>query len=111
MDALPLLEKLVLISPDDFNPYLGLASIKKMLGRGVPLEYINKACQLISGDDWYNPACLESILGNLDTAFDHLTKAAQEKSFDKAWAWEDPDLQWIRDDPRFLEIVGPKPEK
>lgn len=47
---------------------------------------------------------------NLDLAIEHLRKAAQRETFDPNWAWEDPDLQWIRDDPRFVEIVGPKPQ-
>ena len=76
-------------------------------------EYIEKARPLVPKDDEYeyNLACLESILGNPDTAFEHLAKAAQEKGFDLAWAWEDLDLEWIRDNPRFLEIVGPKPDE
>jgi hypothetical protein len=26
-----------------------------------------------------------------------------------AWAWEDPDLEPLRTDPRFVEIVGQRP--
>jgi hypothetical protein len=50
-------------------------------------------------------------MGNDNLAFQHLAKSAEENKLDKPFAWEDPDLQWIRDDPRFTEIVGPKPEK
>ncbi len=34
-DALSLLEKLIEIDPEDFNPYLGIASIKKTLGKSI----------------------------------------------------------------------------
>jgi tetratricopeptide (TPR) repeat protein len=111
-DALRVLEKFAEADPDNFMPYMSIASVEKLLGNiDKSKEYMEKARPLIPNDDEYeyNQACLESILGNLDAAFDRLTKAAQEKSFDKTWTWEDPDLQWLRDDPRFLEIVGPKP--
>ncbi|MDL1944787.1 hypothetical protein FBQ99_20875 [Chloroflexi bacterium CFX2] len=70
---------------------------------------MEKARQYIPEDDFYNRACLESVSDNFDLAFEHLEKAAQKEKFNPAWAWEDPDLQWIRDDPRFVEIVRPKP--
>ncbi|MBN2116161.1 MAG: tetratricopeptide repeat protein [Anaerolineales bacterium] len=108
-EAMPLLEKLIEINPDDFNPYLALASINKQLGKGASPEYLAKARQLMPEDDWYNRACLESVCDNFDTAFDCLQKAAQRERFNPAWAWDDPDLQWIRDDPKFAKIVGPKP--
>ena len=52
-------------------------------------------------------ACLESLAGNFIAAFEALQNAAREEEFDKVSAWHDPDLQAIRDDHRFEEIVGP----
>ncbi len=109
-DALPLLREVIEIDPGDFNPYLALASINKQLGKGASAEYLAKARQLLPESDWYNNVCLESVCGDFDLAFEHLQKAAQLDDFNPAWAWEDPDLQWIRNDPRFAKIVGPKPE-
>jgi tetratricopeptide (TPR) repeat protein len=109
-DTIPLLEKMIEIRPQDFNSYLAAASIEKQLGRNISPEHLAKVRQFLSDDDFYNKACLESVCNNLDLAFEYLQKAAQKEKFDPAWAWEDPDLQWIRDDPRFVEIVGPKPE-
>ena len=109
-DAMPLLEKIIEIDPEDFNSYLAIASINKQLDKEYPPEYIDKARQFMPQDDWYNRACLESVAGNFDLAFEHLEKAAKRDRFNPVWAWEDPDLQWIRDDPRFIEIVGQKPE-
>lgn len=109
-DAIPLLEKVLEITPEDFNPYLAMASIKKQLGENISKDHIQKTHQFIPKEDWYDRACLESICNNLDLAFEYLQKAGQEDEFDSTWAWKDPDLQWIRDDPRFIEIVGPKPE-
>jgi tetratricopeptide (TPR) repeat protein len=109
-DTMPLLEKVVEINPEDFNPYIAMASINKRLGKGVSNDHTEKARQFLPEDDWYNRACLESVCDNFDLAFVHLQKAAQRERFNPAWAWDDPDLQWIRDDPRFTEIVGPRPE-
>jgi hypothetical protein len=107
---LPLLEKVIEIKPEDFNSYLAMESINKRLGKSLSTDQIEKARQFMSEDDWYNRACLESVCGNFDLAFEFLRKATQKEKFDSSWAWEDPDLEWIRDDPRFIEIVGPKPE-
>jgi hypothetical protein len=78
-----------------------------LLGKDISKKDTEKACQFLSGDDWYNRACMET--DNFDLAFEHLRQAAQRERFNPAWAWDDPDLQWIRDDPRFTKIVGPRP--
>ncbi len=109
-ETIPLLEKIIEINPQDFNSYLALASIAKQAGRKASEEHVEKARKLLPEDDWYNRACLESVCDNFDSAFEYLEKAAQRERFNPAWAWQDPDLQWIRDDPRFREIVGTKPE-
>jgi tetratricopeptide (TPR) repeat protein len=110
-DAIPIYEKLVTVAPDDFNPYLGIASVKKQLGLPISEEDLIKARAFIPIDDCYNLACLESICENGDLAFEYLTKAAQKDGLDRELAWKDPDLDWIRSDPRFTETVGPPPGK
>jgi tetratricopeptide (TPR) repeat protein len=109
-EAISLLEKFIEIDPRDFNPHLALASINKQLGKGISPDHIKEARQLLPENDWYNYACLESVCDNFDLAFEHLEKASQSERFNPAWAWEDPDLQWIRNNPRFTKIVGSKPE-
>jgi tetratricopeptide (TPR) repeat protein len=109
-ETIPLLDKLTEINPEDFNPYLALASINKQLGKGVSNDHTEKARQFLPENDWYNRACLESVCDNFDLAFEYLQRAAQAEGFNPAWAWDDPDLQWLRDDLRFLEIVGPRPK-
>jgi tetratricopeptide (TPR) repeat protein len=58
----------------------------------------------------YNLACIKSFSQDSDLAFDYLRKAI-EKGFDKNWAWNDKDLEWLQNDLRFTEIVGPRPNK
>lgn len=110
-EAIPYIQKIIEINPEDFTSYLCFASVKKGLGEFFEPSLITKARQLVSEADSYNMACIESICDNHDTSFEHLQKASKKEGFDPTWAWEDPDLQWIRDDPRFIEIVGPKPDK
>ena len=107
-DTMPLLEKIIEINPEDFNPYLAIASINKQLGKGVSNDHTEKARQFMPEDDWYNRTCLESVCDHFDLAFEYLQRAAQAEQFNPAWAWDDPDLQWIRDNPRFIKIVGPR---
>ena len=110
-EAVSLLERLIEIAPEEFSPYLALASINKQLGQPVLSKHLTKARQLISPNNYYNLACLESVSDNSDLAFENLQRAAESDGFDVVWAWEDPDLQWIRADPRFSIIVGPKPTR
>jgi tetratricopeptide (TPR) repeat protein len=110
-DAIPLLEKMITLVPNDFIPYLSIVSIQKHLGETPSEEYLAKAQTLLPNDDWYDQACLNSVCGKLDVAFDNLAKAALNDNFDRTWGWQDPDSEWLRADLRFEKIVGPKPEK
>jgi tetratricopeptide (TPR) repeat protein len=111
-EAIEVLLAMSSVEAEYYLGYLELGSIQKTKGNSAETHrYLDLARPLIVKDDqyWYNLTCVESILGNADLAFDNLRKAAIESSFNHIWSWEDPDLQWIRDDPRFVEIVGPKP--
>ena len=105
-ETLPLLEKIIEINAEDFDAYLASVSVSKQLGKEVSRAYIEKARQYMPEDDFYNRACLESVCDNFDLAFEYLGKAAQAEGFNSQWAWDDPDLQWLRGDARFAEIVG-----
>lgn len=108
-ESLPLLEKIIEINADGFDAYVASISINKELGKEIPRIYIEKARQYIPENDFYSLACLESICDNFDLAFEYLSKATQTEDFDSYWAWEDPDLQWLRNNKRFTEIVGENP--
>lgn len=62
---------------------------------------------------YYNLACAWALLGERATAFDYLALELTENHApggslerQKAWARKDPDLASLRDDPRFVELVG-----
>lgn len=93
-----------------FLPFLNLAGIYRVVNDPVNFERaIREAKKFLDSESWYHQACFYSIAGNSPAAFECLEKAAQDIHFDAQAAWQDPDLEWIREDPRFTEIVGPKP--
>ena len=53
----------------------------------------------------YNVACLYSMAGEPDRAFDYLERAAKAGHAHRAWLESDSDLDPIRDDPRFQAIL------
>ncbi len=53
----------------------------------------------------YNLACAEAQLGETDAALEHLRAALADSPSLAEYAHEDGDLEPIRDDPRFAEIV------
>jgi hypothetical protein len=59
----------------------------------------------------YDLACLEALQGRTDDAFEHLRTALQAQPRYTKYAATDTDLNALRDDPRFSELVpAPPPE-
>jgi tetratricopeptide (TPR) repeat protein len=84
-----------------------LMSVLRKLGSYAEAdEQETTARNLIARDNEYNRACFESICGNVDKALELLKLGLEEKQATKAWARLDPDLENIRNDPRFKELVG-----
>lgn len=54
----------------------------------------------------YNLACAESLLGRTDDAIGHLQQSLAHREHLRDLARTDTDLDPIRDDPRFSELVG-----
>ncbi|MDQ2982727.1 MAG: tetratricopeptide repeat protein [Actinomycetota bacterium] len=58
------------------------------------------------GTLFYNLACAEAQLGEIDAAVEHIRAAIKEQPEWADSAREDEDLAPLRDDPRFAEAVG-----
>jgi tetratricopeptide (TPR) repeat protein len=56
----------------------------------------------------YNAGCFEALAGNSDAAFEHLRRAKEldTEGHSEAYFREDSDLDSLRDDPRFEELLG-----
>ena len=106
-EAIQAYQQAIELDPRNAVPYSSVARVYRRLGEQDKVaEYSAKARELMSPDDWYNRACLESICGNTEAALENLRQALEERPAQRDWAKHDPDLEWIRDDPRFWEIVG-----
>ena len=53
---------------------------------------------------YYNLACMEARLGRHDEAIEHLGHVVNEQRF-RELAPNDPDLESLRDDPRFATLL------
>ncbi len=111
-EAMPFLQQALAADLDDFDCHMGLAAIFKRCGKPEQFaESIDRARSLLQCDEPYAAACLEAICDRPELALQHLEQAAQVSGFSRWWAWNDPDLECLRGDPRFVEIVGPEPER
>ena len=98
--------KAIEFNPESATAYSKLGSLLYILKRDVEGKEIYRKSIELNPDDKYNHACFESLCGNIDEALALLKVAIEDKGADKGWAKEDPDLENLRDDPRFWEIVG-----
>lgn len=73
-----------------------------VLGRLRPIVEESPQYPLLT----YNLACLESLTGRTDDALRHLREAIDASERFRDYAKGDSDLDAIRDEPEFAEIVG-----
>ena len=57
----------------------------------------------------YNIGCLHALMGNKVTALDHLERAMDLGMRNRDWLMTDPDLDPLRDDPRFSALLTDVP--
>lgn len=100
-------EESIRINPDYGMATISLIGVLRKLGRKSEADKREKmARELIKGETEYNQACFESVSGNFDKAFFLLKVGLEKEQVTKEWARKDPDLENIRGDPRFKELVG-----
>ncbi|HSG46050.1 MAG TPA: tetratricopeptide repeat protein [Anaerolineales bacterium] len=69
-------------------------------------EHIEVARELVTdNENEYNRACMESICGNADQSLELLELALKNKNSYVNLARKDPDLDFIRSDPRFHALL------
>jgi quercetin dioxygenase-like cupin family protein len=88
-----------------------LADTYRQAGRHDEAREIMRQLVAEKPDYWptiYNAGCFEALAGNADAAFEHLRRAKElDVAGDSAeYFREDTDLDPIRDDPRFQELLG-----
>jgi hypothetical protein len=72
------------------------------------LEATKRGLETYPGNAYllYNVACMESLLGNDEAALTALAESVAQWELYKDQAREDDDFASLREDPRFLELLG-----
>jgi tetratricopeptide (TPR) repeat protein len=106
-EALTAYKQAVDLNPKDSLSRGSLAGVYRRLGNNQEYEkHMRVARELIADESEYNQACLEAIAGNIERALNLLKIALDKHQVQLEWVRRDPDLDAIRDDPRFKELVG-----
>lgn len=90
------------------NALLERAKLRKSIedDLSIILEKFAKACSLNETVSLYNLACLYSLLNKKEDAFEWLERALQTTPEAKENAQKDTDLDNLRQDPRFKELLN-----
>jgi tetratricopeptide (TPR) repeat protein len=103
--ALSAYQKTVEVSPNRGMYRASLVGALRRLGKAAEAAEEEKVARsLMDYENEYNRACFEAICDNTDKALRLLQIALEKKQVGVEWAQEDPDLDFIRDDPRFKEL-------
>ena len=106
-EAISAFEQVIEIEPDHGLAHAAIGSYHRRMGQEeLAQAHIEKATSLMSDEEnEYNRACMEAICGNTDRAFELLEIALKNKRTAVAWVQRDPDLDFIRSDPRFGSLI------
>ena len=107
-DAIHAFERVIEIDPKHSLAHATLGGYYRKNGNEeLAKKHIEKARQLITNDEnEYNLACMEAICGNTDHSLELLELALKNKQTYVNWALKDPDLDFIRSDPRFQVLLS-----
>ena len=87
------------------------SQLRALIDRGRQDEGLRllERCLEVSGDDpsvLYNAGCIYALSGQAERALDLLDAAVGSGWGSRDWLEHDPDLDSLRGDPRFAEIVA-----
>ena len=105
--AIEALLKVIELNPGYVLAHCALAAYYRRIGKdGEARQHVAIARSSMQFESEYNQACFESISGNADRAFAHLEAALKDQQVHPAMVRSDPDLDFIRSDPRFNALLG-----
>ena len=107
-DAIGAFQQVVEIDPEYSLAHATLGGYYRKMGlEELAQKHIGKAMKnIFDSENEYNRACLEAICGNADQAIALLRVALKNKQTYVDWILRDPDLDFIRQDPRFKQLIS-----
>jgi len=107
-DAISAFQKVIELDPNHYLAHASLGGYYRKLGLNeLAQKHIGKAMRNIyDNESEYNRACLEAISGNAEQAIALLQIALEKRQTYLEWVIHDPDLDFIRDDSRFKELIS-----
>jgi ParB family chromosome partitioning protein len=106
-EAIDALEKTVELAPQHILAHCSLAGCYRRTGNSAETEkHLEIARPKLDQEKAYNRACFASISGNVDQAIELLQIALDTDKTPPEWLLRDPDLDFIRDDPRFEAMIA-----
>lgn len=87
------------------------APLRQLYEAGEYAEVVERGREVIEANPqygllFYNVACCESLIGQTEDALEHLRRAIELSEQFRAYANGDSDLDAIRDEPAFKELVA-----
>jgi len=95
------------LQPDYGLARMSLFGLLKKMGKATDAGKHEELARSFAEDaSEYNRACFESLCGNDEEALDLLEIALEKRQSSKDWARQDPDLENLRDNLRFIILLG-----
>lgn len=107
-DAINAFQRVIEIEPEHALAHAALGGYYRKKGlEELAQKHVGIAMKSIfDSENEYNRACLAAICGNTDQALELLRIALKNKQTYVDWILRDPDLDFIRTDPRFKQLVS-----
>lgn len=106
-EAIKAIRKVVELNPEHTLAHCTLARYYRQVGQdSLAGEHLAVVRPSMEKENEYNRACFESICGNADEALELLKTALEKRQIQLNWVHNDPDLDFVRNDPRFAALTG-----
>lgn len=108
LQALQLIRKHIELYPDDSRAlYLGASALLRFGEKQKAIDWLKRALSIDSEDPavLYNVACVYALMGDKEEAFRCLQKSLNNGFGQREWVEHDSDLDILRSDPRFDELL------
>lgn len=107
-DAIKAFQDVLEIDPNHSLAHASLGGYYRRMGlEELAQKHIGRAMKnFYNSENEYNRACLEALCGNTEQSIELLRVALKNKQTYVDWVLRDPDLDSIRRDPRFKQLIS-----